>query len=311
MEQVRANAKSRSSSLLVVDDETEPRQALALLLTSAGFRVEQAASAENAEEVLARKETGIVLVDADMPGVNGFEACRRIRKTCGSSVYVILRATKEQLFAQELSVDEGADDFLIEPVTDKEILARVETGRKMKQLQEKLEETNRSLAQLEVSDPLTGAYNKQRIDAEIDREMERARRYGRAVSLLVLDIDGFRQLNEKLGRGAGDRALEEIARIVRLCTRATDSVGRRGGEEFAVVLPETGTEQAVAAAEKIRKVIGQTTIAAGEQTFHVTVSIGVATFQNNNYAAAAELVAAAEKALAGAKAAGRNRTKAG
>ncbi len=299
--------QTRASNLLILDDETESRQALALLLTSDGFQVHQAATAQEAEDQLASGRIGIVLIDSDMPGISGYELCRGIRKNHGNSVYIILRTTKEDLFSRELAADEGADDFLIEPVNDKEILARVETGRKMKQLQEKLDETGKALAMLEVTDSLTGVYNKRRTDDEIDREMERARRYARPLSILLVDIDGFRSLNEAHGRAAGDRTLEEIARVLRLSTRATDSVGRYGAEEFAVILPETEQEKAMGAAEKLRKIIAQTAIAAGDKSVHVTVSIGVATFVENNYASVGEFSAAANQALAQAKAAGKNR----
>jgi diguanylate cyclase (GGDEF)-like protein len=311
MGESQADTTSRASKVLIVDDERRRRQELALLLTSAGFQVQQAENAEEAEERLADRSAGIVVVDADMPGVNGFDLCARIRKEHGAGVYLLLRTTKKQLAERELTVDEGADDFLIEPLSDREVLARIETGRKMKQLQEKLEETHRSLALLEVTDPLTGAFNKRRTDAELTREFERSRRYTRPVSLVLLDIDGFRGLNDSLGRTAGDRVLAELARILKLSTRASDSVGRYGGEEFAVVAPEADRDAALEAAEKIRKVVEKTGIAVGDRTVHVTVSGGVATFEDNNYETPRDLAAAAEAALAKAKAAGRNRCRAG
>ena len=299
--------KSPATNVLVVDDETGPRQELALLLASAGFDVRQAADAQETEEQLTSGRVGIVVVDADMPNVSGYQLCSQIRQAHGSDLYLILRTTKDELFSRELNVDDGADDFLIEPLTDKEILARVETGRKMKELQQKLIETNKSLALLETMDPLTGACNKKQAESEIRREMERSRRYGAPVSLVLLNIDGFRLLNDKLGRAAGDRVLEELARILKLSTRTTDTVGRYGGEEFALVLPETSIEKAIGAAEKIRRVIEQTAIAVGDKTVHITVSCGVVAFENNNFASMDDLVAAAKEAVAKAKTNGRNR----
>ncbi|MFH1731547.1 MAG: diguanylate cyclase [Planctomycetota bacterium] len=300
-------SKSPAANVLIVDDETGPRQELALLLASAGFDVRQAADAQETEEQLTSGRIGIVVVDADMPNVSGYQLCSRIRQAHGSDLYLILRTTKDELFSRELNVDDGADDFLIEPLTDKEILARVETGRKMKELQQKLIETSKSLALLETTDPLTGACNKKQTESEIRREMERSRRYGAPVSLVLLDIDGFRLLNDKLGRAAGDRTLEELARILKLSTRTTDVVGRYGGEEFALVLPETSIDRAIGAAEKIRRAIEQTAIAVGDKTVQVTVSCGVVTFENNNFASMEDLVAAAKETVAQAKTNGRNR----
>jgi two-component system cell cycle response regulator len=299
-------AQSRASTVLIVDDDATRRE-MASVLANSGFDVQQAANASEAEDRLAATSPGIVIIAAGLPDLDGFELCRRLRKEHGSELYLILRTTKEQLFSRALNLDEGADDFLIDPLSDSEILARVETGRKMKQLQEKLAETSKSLEMLEVTDPLTGAFNRRRTDAEIQREMDRARRYARPVSLVILDIDGFRMLNDKLGRAAGNRVLEEIARILRLSTRTSDTVGRYGGEEFALVLPETSKEQALVAAEKIRTIIAQTTIAAADRQIHVTVSAGIATLEAGNYPAIGDFARAAEAALAQAKAAGRNR----
>ena len=298
--------KSPGTTVLVVDDETERRQEMALLLTSAGFDVQQAADAQETEDRLASGQVGIVVVDADMPNINGYQLCSRIRQTHGTDLYLILRTTKDELFSRELNVDDGADDFLLEPLTDTEILARVETGRKMKELQRKLMETNKSLALLETTDSLTGVCNKKQTESEIGRELERSRRYGAPVSLVLVDIDEFRLLNDKLGRAAGDRALEELARILKLSTRATDTVGRHGGEEFALILPETSTDKAIGAAEKIRRVIEQTAIAVGDKTINITVSCGVVTFENNNFDTVDALMAAAGDAVAKAKAGGRN-----
>ncbi|MFO7899551.1 MAG: diguanylate cyclase [Planctomycetota bacterium] len=300
-------ASSRASNVLIVDDEKEPRQALALLLTSAGFNVSRAADAETAVEQLAGGDAGLVLIDADMPGVDGFELCRRIRCEYGADLYLILRSSKEALFSRELSMDEGADDFLIVPHSDQEALARVETGQKMKQLQERLEQTNRSLALVDTTDPLTGVYKKRRTDAEIQEELERARRYGRSLSLAIVDIDSFRDLNEKLGRSAGDRVLKETARLLSGSLRRSDILGRYGGEQFAVILPETGRRQALGAAEKLRKLVGDTPMTVADKTVHVTVSVGIATFTSNNFDHADGLVGAAQQALGGAKQAGRNR----
>lgn len=299
---------NRASRVLIVDGNTATREAAAKVLEGAGFAVDQAPDAIAAAKVLAREQAPIVLISADMPE-NGFRFCERLRKEHGSALYLILRTGKEQLFSKDFSADEGADDFLIEPSSDNELLARVETGRKMKQLQYKLDETSESLQKFEETDRLTGAYNQVRIEKEIDREIDRVRRYGRPLCIVVLDIDDFRVINEKYGRAAGDRALAEVGRILRLSTRGTDSVGRHGAEEFMIVLPETDAEQGVAAADKLRKLIHQTGIATSGTTINLTTSAGVATMQGDNYNSRSDLVAAAYGALEKAKASGKNRTE--
>jgi diguanylate cyclase (GGDEF)-like protein len=307
MEATKPQAASRASNVLLVDDAREPRQALALLLTTARFDVRQATDVGEARAAVGAGDVGIAVVKADLPDVNGFELCHELRGAHGTDIYLILRTTKQQLSARGVGADGGADDFLIEPVSDQELLARVETGRKMKQLQEKLAATHASLELLEVTDELTGAYKRRRAEQELEREVDRARRYGRPLSLVLLDIDEVRKLNDDQGREAGDRVIAEVGRVLRLSTRATDTVGRWGGEAFAIVLPETDTEQAMGAAEKMRTIVSQTAVAAGSQTVHVTVSGGIATFADNNFDSPTALVEAAAAALDRAKDAGRNR----
>jgi len=306
----QTDRRDRASTVLVVDEESGRRDELDRLLARAGFHVIQAADADQARDQLARGESGVVIVDAHLPDVSGYDLCAEIQKAHGSDVYVLLRTTQQELAARALALDDGADDFLLEPLADAEILARVETGRKMTQLQERLEETHRSLALLDVTDPLTGAHNRRQTDAEIAREIERSRRYARPVSLVLVDLDGFRSLNDTLGRAAGDRVLVEIARLLRRSTRSADTVGRYGGEEFALLLPETSQAQALGAAEKVRKTIEQTPITVAGRTVHVTVSAGVATCERDNVTTAEDFTAAATRALVRAKNAGRNRCEA-
>ena len=306
MERPGEQRSRRSSHLIIVDDEDEQRQALARLLTRSGYQVARAADAQAAMDRLAEGDIGIVLIDADMPEPDGFELCSRIREKYGTDLYLILRCSKEALFSRSISADEGADDFLIAPHSDREVVARVETGRKMKELQARLEETSRSLALIDVTDSLTGTYNRNRTDSELRRELERARRYGRSLGLAILDIDRFRLLNEQHGRSFCDRVLKEIAHLLSDSLRRSDFIGRFSGEQFAVLLPETEIDQALGAAEKLRTLIAETPIRIKDKTVNLTVSIGVATFTDNNFENADELVEAALEALAKAKAAGRN-----
>lgn len=165
------------------------------------------------------------------------------------------------------------------------------------------EQVNQELRILSVTDKLTGMYNRTKLDAVLKEEVQRAKRYGSIFSVIILDIDRFKEVNDKYGHNTGDEVLAHVAKIVRENMRSTDTVGRWGGEEFLFILPETSTEQAFAVAEKIRSAIEHTEFAMAIQR---TVSMGVASYtpvENE-----AKTIARADTALYEAKRSGRNQT---
>ncbi len=168
-------------------------------------------------------------------------------------------------------------------------------------------EGERRLIQLATIDPLTGLMNRGAFDQALEREFDRAVRYGRPLSLLLLDLDHFKQVNDTWGHPVGDRVLAQVAVAIRSCLRHVDLAGRHGGEEFAVVLTETNAEGATVAAERLRHAIGGLAMAVGEEPVKVTASVGVVTW-SPLIGSPAEMVEAADKTLYRAKHAGRNRT---
>lgn len=168
-------------------------------------------------------------------------------------------------------------------------------------------ETERQLIQLATIDPLTGLMNRGAFDQALDREFERAVRYGRVLSLLLVDVDHFKVVNDTWGHPVGDRVLAQIALALRGCLRNIDLAGRYGGEEFAVLLTETGEEGAAVAGERVRHAIGALDMAVGTDPVKVTASVGVVTW-SPLFATPSELVAAADQTLYRAKHTGRNRT---
>jgi diguanylate cyclase (GGDEF)-like protein len=168
-------------------------------------------------------------------------------------------------------------------------------------------EGERRLIQLATIDPLTGLMNRGAFDQALEREFERAHRYGRALSLLLVDIDHFKRVNDTWGHPVGDRVLAQVAAAVRGCLRHVDIAARLGGEEFAMLLSETNAEGAAVAGERVRHAVANLAMAVGDEPVEVTVSVGVVTW-TPLFATAAEMVEAADKALYRAKAAGRNRT---
>jgi diguanylate cyclase (GGDEF)-like protein len=169
--------------------------------------------------------------------------------------------------------------------------------------------SERALLRIATTDPLTGAHNRRHYMALLSREHHRAERYASAFSVLMLDIDHFKKVNDTYGHAVGDAALKAMVGAASMHLRPSDTLGRFGGEEFVVMLPQTDEVGAVAAAERIRESVAQVAVPAGAQTVRFTVSIGVATFVPK--ATVEELLESADKALYAAKTGGRNQVRVG
>lgn len=163
------------------------------------------------------------------------------------------------------------------------------------------------LYRLTVTDGLTGLHNKRYLMESLERETGRLRRYGRPVSLLLVDADHFKEVNDRLGHLGGDATLQRLARLLEACVRGEDLVARFGGEEFAVVLPETGHEGAMQAAERLRRHVESWEFSYQDTAYRVTVSVGVASAVGSDAPSPEALVAAADEKLYEAKGSGRNR----
>jgi len=171
-----------------------------------------------------------------------------------------------------------------------------------------LEEANRLLESLSTTDALTGINNRRNFDQELSREIKRCLRYDSPLSLIMLDIDLFKAVNDTYGHLFGDEVLKTIGQILKTSLRSHDICARYGGEEFVILLPETTAQEAFVAAEKIRQKIAQTTVTFEQTASRVTISSGIAQFSNTTMPEDKKLVEAADKALYEAKRSGRNKS---
>jgi two-component system cell cycle response regulator len=188
------------------------------------------------------------------------------------------------------------------------VITAAVTALKRAEILEQARADNRRLAQLAQTDPLTTVLNRRALAERLHLEMGRVRRYESMVSVLLIDVDHFKQVNDTYGHLAGDDVLHELARLLEQVVRAVDIVARYGGEEFVIVLPETGTEGAAAFAERLRELIESHPFAVGSgQALHLTGSIGVATYPKHDIVTVEDLLAKADQALYRAKAEGRNK----
>ena len=258
----------------MVDDDAPSRDALAALLRDHGYEVSIASGGIEAAAVVDRDAPDLVISDLRMPRGNGFELVKRLRSRSATVDLPIILVTAFDDPARRVhGLDLGADDYLAKPVDADELLARVRVH---------LRHAHRSqeLVRRSVLDPLTGVLNRRGIVALLHRAQETARRSGSPLSVLMIDVDHFKALNDTHGHKAGDTALRQIARALVDAVRVADHVGRMGGDEFVVVVPDTGTA-AEQLAERLRRLHLPPLAVAEDHELEISVSIGVATLDGD------------------------------
>jgi two-component system, cell cycle response regulator len=299
--------------ILIADDDPVSRKLLEKLLGKAGYAV---SSVENGREALDRLRENfypIVITDWMMPEMNGMELCQAIR---GSSsefpgyIYIMLLTALETKDHIIVGLKAGADDYLTKPFNQAELMARLNTARRILELEQSLRKANDEIRLLSVTDPLTGVFNRGYIDTHLPEEVSRARRYSRGLSVIMCDIDHFKRVNDTYGHQAGDAVLQRFAGGLRQVVRTSvDWVARYGGEEFVIVLPETSLAGATSAAERLRRHVEELVISFEGQDLRITASFGVAgcaAAPDAGFQAEA-LIADADSSLYRAKNEGRNR----
>jgi len=262
--------------VLLVDDEPTQRLITARLLRRAGFEVE---TAGNGQEALRKIESGdfqLLVTDWEMPEMDGIALCRAVR-TAGLQgyVYTILLTSRDAIEHLVAGLGAGADDYLTKPVLEPELLARLSTGKRIVTLERSLRAVNEENRRLSVTDPLTGTYNRRHLMDQLPKEIERAARYGRHLSAVMCDVDHFKRINDTYGHQAGDDVLRLFVKVLQKAIRSSDWIGRYGGEEFMIVLPETNMSCALIAAEHMRAEIAANALMAGNVQISVSASFGV------------------------------------
>jgi two-component system cell cycle response regulator len=308
-------AQALPQRVLVVDDDPLMRERLEALVLAAGFEVTCAASGREALDALRRDYCPIVISDWAMPDMNGIELCRAIRaESFPGYVYFLLLTARDSHQDIVAGLDAGADDYLSKRVTEEELVARLRTAKRIVGLEQSLRDMIDEKRRLATTDALTGANNRHYFDKHVSRELKRVRRFGGPLSILLLDIDHFKAVNDRHGHSVGDDVLVEFAgRIAAALPRDFDWCARVGGEEFVVVLPQTDLPGAIVVAEKLRQYVANAPIKTGAGNLAITVSIGVAALccmPPGEAPAVDDLLDLADKALYRSKQLGRNRVTA-
>jgi diguanylate cyclase (GGDEF)-like protein len=294
-----------SATILLAEDSLVIRAVVRSQLEDEGYQVVEAADGEGALAQCAAIRPDAVLLDIEMPGLDGHEVLARLKADPAlADIPVVFLTGRTGTVDMVEGLRAGAHDYLRKPFEQSELLARVGGAVRVKRLQDQLRERNAELQALSRTDPLTGTYNRRHMDAELARLTSSARRHGQTHAVIMFDIDYFKQVNDAEGHPGGDVVLQEFARRVKATVRTEDVVGRWGGEEFLVILPLTDLEGAIRLAERVRAVVADLPIAVGDHDRIITVSAGCAAASGRDVR---NLVHRADAALYAAKAAGRNR----
>lgn len=291
-------------TVLVVEDDVNVRHLLTLSLTRAGYEIEEAASVAEARARTVLRSFDIAILDRRLPDGDGLDLCVELRRDYPHA-YLLMLTGESSGEAKLEGFQRGADDYVTKPFQLEELIARVRAGARIVELQKALMESNRQLRDLSRTDGLTGVSNRRAFDERVREAFTHAHRYGRPLSMAIIDVDFFKSINDSSGHGVGDSVLQCVASRLTSCTRAADFVARIGGEEFAVMLPETALFEAMQVGEKIRASIAAQPI-LGQR---VTVSTGIASFPHSLVGSVEEFSRAADQALYRAKANGRNRVE--
>ena len=299
--------------VLLVDDDEIVVERLRDLITTAGYEVSSVSSGEAALDLLRREFAPIVILDRNMPGMDGLELTRLIR--AGSHypgyVYIMLCTAHDSEDEILTGLNAGADDYLSKRASGTQLVARLATARRILALEHSLKQVIEERRRMAMTDSLTGAHNRRYFMNHLRREMKRARRFGGEISLLTFDIDHFKHINDRYGHAAGDAVLIEfVRRIQNSLPREFDWCARLGGEEFAVVLPQTTLAGAGVVAEKVRRALAAVPIATIAGNIEATVSVGVtgiSVFADRETATVEQILRRADDCLYSSKRHGRDR----
>jgi diguanylate cyclase (GGDEF)-like protein len=292
--------------VLVVEDSAVIRALVRRMLVAGGHTVVEAAGGAAALAVCREQQPDVVLLDVEMPEMSGWDVLAAMKADPDlRDVPVVFLTGRSDTTDMVDGLRLGAHDYVRKPCEPTELLARVQAAARVKRLQDELRQRNEDLDRISRTDALTGLRNRRHVEEYLVKLTSLARRNVEPIAVLVIDIDHFKSVNDTHGHDAGDAVLREVASRMLGSVRLEDMIGRWGGEEFLVVLPNTADQGAAELAERLRQVVADTPcrLADGDAV-QVTISVGCAASLIDD---AGGLVRSADTAMYEAKQTGRNR----
>lgn len=283
--------------ILIVDDSSSMAEYYSTILEKAGMQTSVITNPSYINQALITFNPELILMDIYMPNISGLELAAVLRQQAAyASIPIVFLSSEEEKTKQLEAMSIGGDDFITKPISPEYLIWSIKNRV----------ERYRVLKTLMLKDSLTGLYNHTNIQTQLEFELRRAERQNQPLTFIMIDVDNFKDVNDNYGHPVGDQVLKALSLLLQQRLRKTDIIGRYGGEEFALVLPNTSFEESFRICENIRKSFAELRHYTDKQDFTVSFSAGIAS--RPPYGDATDLIKAADEALYKAKHAGRNRT---
>ena len=292
-----------STKILVVDDNILNIRLLKDILEDENYTVFQVNNGIQVLDMVHDIKPDVILLDIMMPGMDGFEVCKGLKNDFEvKDIPIIMVTAKTESSDLKKALEIGAFDYIKKPIDEVEVIARVQSALRFKEYQDKLKE-------MASKDGLTGVYNHALLIELFEKELNKQERNAGNISFVMLDIDYFKKVNDSYGHISGDIVLKELSQILEASTRSSDIVGRFGGEEFGIVLPEISADEAYKLCDRIRQTIENYDFFISDIAIKITVSMGMYFKTSNDSISNKDIIKNADAALYTAKHSGRNRVE--
>ncbi len=299
-----------NSRALLLEDSVPDQEMISATLSAHGCTVDTVDKIGDAASMVRTGFYDVVFASLDLRNEDGLQICPHLRTHEASrQTPILLLANDSEMERVAKGLDLGANDYLLRPLDANELVARTRTQVKHKRHYDRLRKNYEDSLALALVDPLTGAFNRRYLEAHFPRMLARSRAVAKPLSLLMIDVDHFKAINDTHGHGAGDAALRGLVDRVMNGVRPSDLVARLGGEEFVVVMPETSLQVAHGIAERLREYVAATPIALSDKGLEttITISVGCACLSEGKTETMESVLRRADAALYKAKENGRNR----
>ncbi|HXE97189.1 MAG TPA: diguanylate cyclase [Dongiaceae bacterium] len=301
-----------STSVLIIDDSVTVREQIIRIIESSALfnRYYEAEDGLEGFKKLLSSPVDVILCDLEMPRIDGFKFLSMLKARPDlQNIPVIILTGMNDRERKIKGLELGAIDYITKPFDNEELVARVKVHLKLKKLQDELVRSNELLLELSNTDHLTGLFNRRYMMEALDKEVQRSIRKGGTLSLIMLDIDHFKRVNDEFGHLQGDAVLQMVALHLQKELRSYDCAARYGGEEFVAILPDSTLKEAVFVADRIRLAVQNIRFSGPPAKLRLTASLGVASFSPGHSSSVDGFIKLADDALYRAKATGRNRVE--